>query len=521
MSEANKTDTAHLDLSAVYEALDRVQAIIEFDLDGTVLNANENFLHIFGYELDEIAGKHHRIFCEPGYAASPAYVEFWEKLGRGEYHDAEFKRLAKGGEEIWLRASYNPVLDQDGKPVRIVKFAMDVTAAKLENAEFQGKVQAINRAQAVIEFDLDGTVITANERFLRVFGYGLDEIVGKHHRIFCESDYADSPEYVEFWQKLRRGEYHAAEFKRLTKEGREVWLQASYNPMFDMDERPFKVVKFATDVTAAKRQNAEFEGKIQAISRAQALIEFELDGTVITANENFLRIFGYALDEVVGKHHRIFCEPGYAESLAYAEFWQRLGRGEYDAGEFKRIDKDGSEVWLQASYNPIFDMDRRPFKIVKFAADITGEVEKRSLAMLEMSTPVTKIWDGVLFAPIVGIVDSKRSHDIMSKALNSIVDHRARTLMLDIGGVGVVDTAVANHLIKIAKAAVLMGCKTIISGISPAIAQTITELGIELGAVRTTSTIESALREAITGADAGGQATGASRGASSLPSHLR
>jgi methyl-accepting chemotaxis protein len=200
----------------------------------------------------------------------------------------------------------------------------------------------------------------------------------------------------------------------------------------------------------------------------------------------------------VGKHHRIFCEPGYAESPEYAQFWQGLARGEYVAGEFKRISKDGADVWLQASYNPILDIEGRPVKIVKFASDITIEVEKRSLALLEMSTPVTKIWDGVLFAPIVGIVDSKRSVDIMNKALSSIADTRARTLMLDIGGVAVVDTAVANHLIKIAKAAVLMGCKTIISGISPAIAQTIAELGIDLGSIQTTSTIEAALRDSIT-----------------------
>ncbi len=501
MSEAEATSSEQLDLSAVYDALDRVQAIIEFDLSGKVLAANENFLRILGYELGEIIGQHHRIFCEPGFAESPAYAEFWKKLGRGEYHEAEFKRLAKGGREVWLRASYNPVFDADGRPVKVVKFANEVTAAKLQQAEFEGKVQAIDRSQAVIEFDLDGTVLTANENFLGIFGYDLEEIVGKHHRIFCEPVYAASSAYAEFWQKLARGEYHAAEYKRLGKGGGEIWLQASYNPIFDMEGRPFKVVKFATDVTASKLQNAEFEGKVQAINRVQAVIEFDLKGTVLAANENFLGIFGYRLEEIVGKHHRIFCESGYAESLAYAEFWQKLGRGEYDAGEFKRVSKDGAEVWLQASYNPIFDADGRPWKVVKFASDITEEVEKRSLAMLEMSTPVTKIWDGVLFAPIVGIVDSRRSHDIMTKALTSIVDNRARTLMLDIGGVGVVDTAVANHLIKIAKAAVLMGCKTIISGISPAIAQTITELGIDLGAVRTTSTIESALREAITGAE--------------------
>jgi len=357
--------------------------------------------------------------------------------------------------------------------------------------------QALDRVQAIIEFDLDGTVVSANENFLHIFGYELNEVIGKHHRMFCDPDYAESDAYAEFWKKLARGEYHAAEFKRLAKGGKEVWLRASYNPVFDEDGKPVRVVKFATDVTASKLQIAEFEGKVRAIERAQAVIEFELDGTVIKANENFLRIFGYSLDEIVGKHHRIFCDPGYAESPEYAQFWQKLGRGEYDADEFKRISKNGAEIWLQASYNPILDIEGRPLKVVKFASDITAEIQKRSLAMLEMSTPVTKIWDGVLFAPIVGIVDSKRSVDIMNKALSSIADTRASTLLLDIGGVAVVDTAVANHLIKIAKAAVLMGCKTIISGISPAIAQTIAELGIDLGSIQTTSTIESALRDSI------------------------
>ena len=359
--------------------------------------------------------------------------------------------------------------------------------------------QALDRVQAIIEFDLDGTVISANENFLRIFNYELDEVVGKHHRIFCDPDYVASDAYRELWDRLARGEHHAAEFKRLSKEGREIWLQASYNPVFDEDGKPLRIIKFASDVSASRLQLAEYEGKIAAIDKAQAVIEFSLDGTVLTANENFLRIFGYTLEEVVGKHHRIFCDPGFAESPEYARFWQKLGRGEYEADEFRRISKDGAEVWLQASYNPIFDMEGRPMKVVKFASDITMEVQRRSLALLEMSTPVTKIWDGVLFAPIVGIVDSKRSLDIMNKALSSIAETRANTLLLDIGGVAVVDTAVANHLIKIAKAAVLMGCKTIISGISPAIAQTIAELGIDLGAIQTTSTIESALRNSIQG----------------------
>ncbi len=357
--------------------------------------------------------------------------------------------------------------------------------------------QALSRVQAIIEFDLEGRVLTANDNFLQIFGYGLDEIVGQHHRLFCEPAYAESAEYAELWKDLQRGEHFEAEFKRLAKDGREIWLRASYNPVMGDDGKPVRVVKFATDVTAEKLQTAEFEGKIEAINRSQAVIEFELDGHIITANDNFLRIFGYELDEIVGRHHRMFCEPGYAESRAYEDFWQKLGQGEYEADEFKRLTRDGSEVWLQASYNPILDVEGRPRKIVKFATDITLEVQKRSLALLEMSTPVTKIWDGVLFAPVVGIVDSKRAVDIMNRALASIEDTRASTLLLDISGVAVVDTAVANHLIKIAKAAVLMGCRTMISGISPAIAQTIASLGIDLGSVQTTSTIESALRESI------------------------
>jgi methyl-accepting chemotaxis protein len=358
--------------------------------------------------------------------------------------------------------------------------------------------QALNRVQAIIEFDLDGKIITANENFLGTFGYDANEIVGQHHRMFCDPQYAASPEYAEFWKRLGRGEFVEAEFKRLAKGGKEIWLRASYNPVFDEDGNPIRVIKFATEITASKLLTAEYQSKIKAIERSQAVIEFGLDGIVIAANENFLKIFGYRLEEVVGQHHRIFCDAGYAEAPEYAQFWQKLGRGEYDAGEFKRIGKDGSDIWLQASYNPILDIEGKPIKVVKFSSDITLEVQKRSLALLEMSTPVTKIWDGVLFAPIVGIVDSKRAVDIMNKALSSIADTRASTLLLDIGGVAVVDTAVANHLIKIAKAAVLMGCKTIISGISPSIAQTIAELGIDLGSIQTTSTIESALRDSIT-----------------------
>ena len=236
-------------------------------------------------------------------------------------------------------------------------------------------VEALHRVQAVIEFELDGTIITANENFLSTVGYSLEEIEGKHHRIFCEESYTNSQEYKDFWAKLAEGEFEAGEFKRFDKSGKEVWINASYNPIFDADGNPYKVVKFASNITESKMKNAEFERKIAAISRAQAVIEFELDGTIITANENFLSTVGYSLEEIEGKHHRIFCDPEYTASDDYRDFWNKLREGSFHSGKYNRYGQNGKEVWISATYNPILDAEGRPYKVVKFASDISQQVE--------------------------------------------------------------------------------------------------------------------------------------------------
>lgn len=237
-----------------------------------------------------------------------------------------------------------------------------------------GIIKALDRVQAVIEFELNGTIINANENFLKTLGYSLEEIKGKHHRMFCEETFANSLEYKQFWDKLARGEFVASEFKRIGKGGKEVWINASYNPIFDERGQPYKVVKFATNVTESKLKNAEYEGKIAAISRAQAVIEFELDGTIVTANENFLNTVGYSLDDIRGKHHRMFCEDSFASSPNYKALWDRLNKGEFESGRFKRLGRGGKVIWIQAQYNPIFDASGRPYKVVKFAVDITPQV---------------------------------------------------------------------------------------------------------------------------------------------------
>jgi methyl-accepting chemotaxis protein len=251
-------------------------------------------------------------------------------------------------------------------------------------SELQAKVTAMMRSQAVIEFDLDGAILWANDNFLRAMGYDLAEIVGKHHSMFCDPAYVQGPDYRQFWQDLRQGQFRAEVYRRIAKGGREVWIQASYNPVLDPKGKPFKVVKFATDVTDQVLTAADHAAQVAAISRVQAVIAFDLNARVISANENFLSTVGYQLDEIVGKPHAIFCEPSYAASADYQGFWDKLRGGEYIAAEFQRFGKGGKEIWIQASYNPIFDASGRVIKVVKFATDITER--KRAEGILSLLT---------------------------------------------------------------------------------------------------------------------------------------
>ncbi|MGF0538123.1 methyl-accepting chemotaxis protein [Agrobacterium sp. ES01] len=236
------------DANAVLAALSKSQAVIEFDLTGKILTANENFCRALGYELSEIVGQHHRMFVDPAEVSSAEYKQFWLDLAAGKFDRRQFKRIAKGGKEVWIEASYNPIF-KGKKPYKIVKFATDITDTKLKSAEDSGKLTALSRAQAIIEFTPSGDVITANDNFNTALGYTLSEIQGRHHSMFCDQDYVRTADYKKFWERLRGGEFIAEEFTRIGKGGKKVYIQASYNPIFDMNGRVFKVVKFATDVT--------------------------------------------------------------------------------------------------------------------------------------------------------------------------------------------------------------------------------------------------------------------------------
>ncbi len=414
-----------VDLRGQVAAINRSMAVIEFNLDGTIITANQNFLGAVNYSLDEIRGRHHRMFVDPAFTNSPEYRAFWERLGRGEYEEGEYKRIAKGGREVWLQASYNPILDGNGKPFKVVKYASDITAQKIKNVDFQGQIAAIGKSMGTIEFNMDGTVITANENFLSVINYALDEVKGRHHRMFVDPAFANSSEYRAFWEKLGRGEYEAGEYKRIAKGGREVWIQASYNPILDASGKPVKVVKYASDITAQKVRNADFQGQLAAIGKSMGTIEFNMDGTVITANENFLSVINYSLDEVKGRHHRMFVDPVFANSGDYRAFWEKLGRGEYEAGEYKRIGKGGREVWLQASYNPILDLNGKPYKVVKYASDITPQKNYQAevaSVLKETARVMDLIADGDLTAIVTGEFKGEFASlkDAVTKSINNL-----------------------------------------------------------------------------------------------------
>jgi methyl-accepting chemotaxis protein len=297
-----------VELQAINAALNRVQAVIEFRLDGTILHANDNFLSAVGYTLDEVQGRHHSMFCDSAFAASEAYKQFWERLRSGHYEHGEYKRFGKGGREIWINASYNPVLDTEGKPYKVIKFATDITATKLRNAEYEGKVSAMDKAQAVIEFDMGGHVLTANSNFLDAMGYTLDDIRGEHHRMFCETDYASSVDYKRFWQKLNRGEFDSGRYKRVGNGGKTIWIQATYNPILDMNGTPFKIVKFASDITEqvlmeqgikdkAASDAAKIERLLDAVARAA---KGDLTTDVPMGGEEALDQLGAGIGKMMG-----------------------------------------------------------------------------------------------------------------------------------------------------------------------------------------------------------------------------
>ncbi|MFZ3087456.1 MAG: PAS domain S-box protein [Methylotenera sp.] len=363
--------------SAQYEgqlaAISKSTGVIEFSMAGKVITANDNFLNALGYSLSEVVGQPHSAFVDAGYSGGAEYRQFWEKLNRGESVAGQFQRIGKNGKDVWLEATYNPILDVNGKPYKVVKYATDITEQKIRNADFEGQIAAIGKSQGVVEVGLDGTILKANEAYLQMLGYTEKELVGQHARVVLDPTFAKSAEYAALWDKLVQGGNDSGQYKRIAKNGKEVWIQASYNPIYDLNGKPYKIVNYTIDITAQKLLAADNASQIAAINKIQGVIEFDLTGKITAVNENFANMTGYGEKEVVGNHHSMFVDAAYKSSHDYQAFWEKLGRGEADTGQYRRLGKGGRDIWLQATYNPIFDLNGLPFKVVKYATDITEQ----------------------------------------------------------------------------------------------------------------------------------------------------
>lgn len=369
------------DLAAFKDTVTKVFSIMEVSIDGTILSANELCLKVLGYTLSELTGKPHSIVVSEHDRNCAEYKELWAQLAKGVYQSRQARRIAKNGTEYWFQANYSPVQDDGGKVHKVIIYLYCITEEKKKNADYEGQLTAIGKSQGVIELALDGTILKANDVYLKMLGYSLSEVAGKHVSIVLDQNYAKSQEYAALWQRLLNGESHQAQVKRIAKDGREVWIQAYYNPIMDLNGKPFKIVNYTTDITAEKVRSADYEGQINAIDKTYGVIEFDLTGKILAVNENFANLTGYSEKEIAGNHHSMFVEPVHRGSAEYKAFWDKIAHGEADAGQYKRIGKGGREVWLQASYNPILCINGKPYKVVTYATDITEQMlAQKSLA---------------------------------------------------------------------------------------------------------------------------------------------
>lgn len=409
--------TAQLDLEATHTAFDMVFNSYELSLDGNILSVNDTVLKTLGYTADELIGKSASILLTKEDYNSDAYKAIWESVKKGIPQRTQIKRLTKDGRELWFSGSFAPILDTTGNVVKVRVISTCITEEKKQAINYLGQLKAISKIQGVIEFDLKGNILAVNENFINVTGYSEKEIVGNHHSMFVDSAYKSSKEYKDFWDRLGRGEADEGIYKRIGKNGQEIWLQASYNPIFGLDGKAFKVVKYATDITKVQQKAADFSGQLSAIDKVMGIIEFDLKGNITAVNPNFAAATGYSQQEIVGNHHSMFVDATYKASPEYKAFWDKLGSGVADAGQYKRIGKGGKEIWLQASYNPILDASGKPFKVVKYATDIT-EQHKVSAA-LDAAVEETQ---QVIEAAKVGDLTSRVPLEGKSGAIASLCD---------------------------------------------------------------------------------------------------
>lgn len=376
LEEFRKSKHEDESLLAIKETVDKSFARIEFDPKGNILDANINFVKAMAYNnAKEIIGSHHSIFVDPEQKHSNEYRRFWEDLANGITQEGQFRRLDREGKEVWIQAAYTPVKNKEGKVVKVIKIASDTTAQTLQNLNMAGLKATVDASFAQIEFDAKGYILEVNDNFVKALGYASPrDIVGSHHSMFVDPEYKRSIEYRRFWEDLEKGVTQEGQFKRVGRDGKEVWIQAAYTPVKNSEGKVIKVIKIATDTTAQTIQNLNMSGLKATVDASFAQIEFDSKGYIIDVNENFVRTLGYSsARDIIGGHHSMFVESEYKRSPDYKRFWDELGNGITQSGEFKRITREGKEVWIQAAYTPVKNDEGKVVKVIKIATDITGQ----------------------------------------------------------------------------------------------------------------------------------------------------
>jgi methyl-accepting chemotaxis protein len=343
-----KLSDAQAQLAVIHD----IYATAELTLDGRFLDANVQFCRMTGMSREALLRTTHAELCESPDEPNSSHRQLWRQVNSGAAVTGEYKRYRADGSPFWIWASYNPIVDLYGKAHKVVLYAKDITSDKTHQADISGKINAIHRSTAMIEFSTQGRILDVNENFLRLFDYQRDDVVGKHHRMFCDTAEAQSANYLAFWEDLGKGTFAAGEFKRLGRGGREVWIQASYNPIYDEDGKVCKVVKIAMDVTSTKQRNAEYQSLVEALDRIQLMVEFDLSGHILRTNSAFANLMGYNVDELSGLHHRALCPADFVANPGYQLLWNRLTQGRHESGEFKRQTKDGRSIWQGISSVP-------------------------------------------------------------------------------------------------------------------------------------------------------------------------
>lgn len=408
----------------IINTMNRSQAMIEFDPQGTIMKVNDNFLNIMGFQLEEIQGRHHSILADKDHVNSQEYKEFWEKLRQGEPQIGEYKFFGKNGKEVWISASYNPVHDLRGTVVRVVQTASDITHEMDRRREIALLSLVANETDnSVIITNADEEIEYVNPGFCKMTGYRFEEVKGRRPGDFLQGELTDKETKAQIRESLDKREPLYTEILNYTKNGKPYWVSLAINPIVDQAGNVERYVSIQANITETKELSAYYEGQISAINKAQAVVEFNLDGTITKANENFLSVMGYTHTEIVGKHHSMFVPKEDVSSSDYKQLWDSLARGIHQSGEFKRVNKAGEIIYLNASYNPINDANGNPVKVVEYATDVTAFAKSRrenEAGMKEVLSVLEGLANGNLTVKMDGEYEGPFAS--IKTSLNSTID---------------------------------------------------------------------------------------------------